>query len=80
MEPDDHSVSSSKKKKKVRKDHNIIVPDDVQETGRIFVYSKKKNAVVKEGMEQIAKMTLQESIKPDQGVTLFECTDDKKPS
>ena len=51
MEPDDQSVSSSKKKKKVRKEHNIIVPDDVHETGRIFVHSKKKNAVVKEGME-----------------------------
>ena len=43
----------------------------MQETGRIFPNTKKKLAV-KEGIDQIAKMTLQESIKPDQGVTLFE--------
>ena len=54
-----------------------MIPDEFHETGRIFAISKKKVAV-KEGLSETAKMTLQESIKPDQGVTLFELPEAKK--
>ena len=54
-----------------------MIPDEFHETGRIFTISKKKVAV-KEGLSETAKMTLQESIKPDQGVTLFELPEAKK--
>ena len=71
---DDTSERARALKKAKSPIHDLTVAANAHETGNILNLKKTKEAAIKEGMSYVAKMTLQDSLKPHVGVLVLEDT------